>query len=206
MSIRKACLSLSLGSILWLSPATALAQGKGDVEVFFGITHVRLDYAGELAASGEDRLDLWGVHADLTFYFSDHLGVTLDASFPRRGIDVVVPTEVGDLAATVEFSQATYLAGPRYRFTVGKKFTPSVQAMIGFTNGSVGTVTIEQLEVPIYLGLDESGFAAAADLNLDFSLGETFTLRLLQAGILYTGYGDGSQTSPRFAIGIVGRF
>lgn len=191
---------------LLLLPQQAVAQGKGDVEVFFGVNHLPLALDGVQQATGESRLKLWGVHGDIAFYLSDNFGIVLDGSFPRQDLDIAVPTIEGDLLATVDFSQATYMVGPRLRFNRAGALTPSVQALLGFAKGSVGTVQIEGVDVPILVDLDDSSFAASAAANLDLRLGDSFALRLLQAGVLLTGYGDGSQTSLRLSAGLVGRF
>lgn len=197
---------LLLSALLAVVPTQAFAQGKGDVEVFFGINYLPFALEGVEAIAGDSTLNMWGIHGDVTFYLGDHFGVMIEGSFPRKDVDLTLPTPAGDVMATVEISQATYMAGPRYRFSTDAAFRPSIQALIGFSSGSLGATQIEGLGVPIFLDLDDSSFAASAAANFDLRLGDSFALRLLQAGVLFTGYGDSSQTSLRLSAGLVGRF
>lgn len=193
--------------VLFLAaPDHALAQGANGVEVFFGVNYVGLGLDGLADYTGESTLNMVGVHGDITFYLNDSLGLVLEGSFPREDLEVTVPSIEGGTTATVEFNQATYLAGPRYRFNAGGTVTPSFQGLIGFTDGSVSTVTVEGVEVPVLVNLNDSSFAAAFAATLDLRIGSTLAVRLLQAGVLFTGYGDQSQTSLRLSAGIVGRF
>jgi len=187
-------------------PTPAHAQAKGDVDVFFGVDYFGLKIDGLQPLTGDDKLDMLGVHADVAFYLSDMFGIVLDASFPRKTLDVRLPGPEGEIALSMDFTQATYMAGPRLRFNPAGTVSPSIQGLVGWYNGSLGKVSLEGTDSAVLLGLDQSGFAASVGANLDIRLGQSFALRLPQASLVFTGYGDGSQTSLRLSGGIVGRF
>lgn len=190
----------------FLAPGVALAQGKGGVEVFFGINYLDLKIEGLERLARYDSLDTIGIHGEIAFYLTDSFGLVLDASFPRKTLEVTVPAGGQEVAASVDFTQASYLVGSRFRFNPGGVLTPSIQGLVGWYSGSVGTSTEQAFDGPVLLGLEESGWAASVGATLDIRLGDSFALRLPQVGVLFTGYGDGYPASLRLSVGIVGRF
>lgn len=204
--MRRAGLGAILIVVCLLWPAGAEAQGKGDVEIFFGAHLLRPSFDGLDPVAEETTLDMWGIHGDITFYLSDTFGIVLDGSFPRTDIDLAIPIEDGQVSATVDFSQATYMVGPRARFNAGGAIMPSVQALVGWSGGSIGRTQIEGVDVPVFVDLGDSSFAFGAGASVDVRLGTSFALRLIQASVIITSFGDDTQTTPRFSAGIVGRF
>lgn len=188
-----------------LAPGQAWAQDKGDVEVFFGVQWFRPSFDDLEPLTGDTGLDMWGIHGDIAFYLGDMLGIVLEGSFPRTDIDLTIP--VGDgIGATIDYSQATYLIGPRLRFNREGTVTPSIQAMIGWSSGSIGRTEIEGVDVPVLIDLGDNSFAFGAGANLDLRLGSSFALRLVQASVVMTSFANDSQANLRLAAGIVGRF
>jgi hypothetical protein len=183
----------------------AAAQGKGDVEVFLGAHLFRPTFDGLESIAEDSTLDMWGIQGDIAFYLNETLGIVLEGSFPQKDIELTIPVG-GGVGATIDYSQATYLVGPRARFNAGGAITPSVQALIGWSTGSVGRTQIEGIDVPVLIALGDSSFAFGAGANLDVRLGNTFALRLIQASVILTSFGDDSQATARFSAGLIGRF
>jgi hypothetical protein len=195
-----------LFAFVLLVPGAALAQAKGDVEIFFGVNYLSPSFEGLEAIAPDKSLDMWGIHGDVTYYLTDSLGIVLDGSFPRTELDLSIPLDGAAVPVTVDYSQATYMAGPRMRFNAGGAITPSIQGLIGWSSGSIGQLNLEGVDVPVLVNLGENSFAASVGANLDVRLGSSFALRLLQASLVFTSFGDTSQTTGRFSAGLVGRF
>ncbi len=185
-----------------LAPSPALAQGEGDVEVFAGGSFFNLNLPLDQNVSDNENLKMFGIHGSLTIYMSDKLGIVLDGFFPRG--DTTIPSAVGNL--TFRLSQSTYLGGVQYRFSSRTKSRASLQVMLGWHTGTISSVQIAGIDQPFLVGLGESGVAAAVGVNFDMDLGSSFALRLLHAGMVWTGYQGATQASPRVSIGLVRRF
>jgi len=199
---KRAVIGAVVSACLWSWPAIVTAQAKGDVEVFLGPDYLSLDLpAGGQTLNG-DRLGMWGLHGAITYYFDSRWGIVVEGSFPQGDLEFRLPFSV----AKVQLDQSMYLGGIQYRFNNGSRWRPSAQAMIGWFNGSLGRLSVEGVDQEFLVGLDDSGFAFGGGGNLDLRLGTSFALRLLHAGLVWTSYGNGTQTNPRLSFGIVGRF
>ena len=188
-------------SALFLVPGEALAQ-RGELKVFFGFGFVGVGIEqGSDVTFEKDRLNTWGIHGDLAYGLSDNVDLVLDGSWPNGSVRFQSTL----LSGEIDVNQAIYLAGPRFTFGSGK-LRPSIQGLAGLAISSADRVQLDAVDQPIAAGLNETSFAGAVDLNLDFSVSNSVAIRLIQAGVVFSKLGGKSQASPRLSAGAVVSF
>ncbi len=154
------------------------------------------------------RVNEYSWNAGVTRYYSERLGVSLDArgiygtAFiePQEGI--LPPITAGITNPAI--SQYAVMIGPSYRFYMQPKYSISARVMGGFalgdftgdTNGN-GTLGV--------LYPDGYTFAANASIIVEYNISPNLGFRLAPEYTL-TGFGSSSQNSLGYTLGLVYRF
>lgn len=190
---------LAISILVFSAIASAQMEQKPlvvpNTEIFFGYAFQRADTAGSneiLNLVNVNSTTLNGIAFELSHYFHGNLGVTIDVAHGWN--NAVDPTGI-------KYKRTNYLAGPSYRLHRWAFLTPSVHALAGVDHDDftipTSATTYDQTDV---------GFAALAGATFDGNLSSHLAVRLAQVDYLYTHHYGTSQSSFRYAGGVVVRF
>jgi hypothetical protein len=182
--------------------AAAIHDAYGHLyEVFAGEGYLRFRLPSPL-----QRVNEYSWDAGLTRYYSERLGVSLDA----RGIygtAFIEPIENPSFSYITKpaISQYAVMIGPSYRFYMQPRFSISGRVMGGFALGDFtgdtnGDGTLGGLLYP-----DGYTFAANASIIAEYNISPNLGFRLAPDYTL-TGFGSTTQNSLGYTLGIVYRF
>jgi hypothetical protein len=168
-------------------------------------TYVNLGYQRFRPGTYLQRVTFYAWDTGLTRYYSERLGVNLEA----RGYFGTAFTGVQGFSTggftRPRISQYNVMGGPTYRFYVQPKYAISGRAQAGWAlgnfSGDTGPFT------PAELGLypDASTFVGNVAVIGDYNISPTLALRLA-GDYSFTRFGSMMQESPGFTIGFVYRF
>jgi hypothetical protein len=148
------------------------------------------------------RLTFYAWDTGLTRFYSERLGVTLDArgnyGYAYVGLN---PSNITRPA----ISQYDVMAGPTYRFYLQPKYSISGRVMAGYSLGNFTGDTNGEGTLGGLLYKDGSTFAATGAVLGEYNLTPNVGLRLAPEYFV-TGYGSTTQYSRGFSGGIVYRF
>src|SRR5271170_401669 len=169
----------------------ALAQSGSRVEVGLDYNYVR----SNLPAGGCGCFGMNGGSAWMAFNFSHSLGI----------VGEIASQDASNISGTgADLTLTSFLAGPRYRRTLARRFGPFVQALLGGAHAG-GSLA------PGSSGLPGSAnaFAMIAGGGLDIGLTRHIALRAFEADYYLTRFDNGvndHQNNLRIAAGVIIRF
>lgn len=137
--------------------------------------------------------NLNGFAFEFSHYLHSKFGFTVDVS---RGSNKAVDS------TGIKYVRTSYLAGPTYRLNQVGFFTPSVHVLGGVDHDDFSVPTT----LPSTFEQKDLDFAALAGVTLDGNLSRHLAVRLAQVDYLYTHHYGTSQSSFRYAGGVVLRF
>ena len=174
-----------------ITPPSAHAQSASRMDV--GLDY---NYVWSNAPPGEcGCFSLNGGNVWAAFNFKRSLGIVAE----------LASQHASDVAGTsADLTLTSYLAGPRYRWTGSRHFTPFAQLLVGGAHAS-------GMLAPGSSGLAGSAnaFAMIAGSGLDIGLTRHIAVRALEADYYLTRFNNGvndRQNNLRLAAGIVIRF
>ena len=185
-----AYLLLSLGFTA-IAARPALAQRGSLVDVGVDYNYVRAN----LPAGGCGCFGLNGGSAWVAFNFSRSLGI----------VGEIASQDASNISSSgADLTLTSFLAGPRYRRTVARRFAPFVQALLGGVHAG-GSLA------PSSSGLPGSAnaFAMIAGGGLDVGFTRHIALRAFEADYYLTRFDNGvndHQNNLRIAAGVIIRF
>ncbi len=148
----------------------------------------------EPADVNKSSTNLNGFAFEFSHYMRHNFGYTVDFS---RGSNSYV-----DNTGT-KYVRSTYMAGPTYRLHNFLFLSPSVHALAGIDHDDF---TVPNSSVGGVVDLRDTDFAAAAGVAFDGNLSHHVSLRIAQLDYVYTHNYGTSQSSFRYAGGLVVRF
>lgn len=188
--------------------ALALAQMEPkplvvpNTELFFGYA---FQHAG---TSGSNLVKINGVNTDLVDVSSTNLnGFAIEFSHYLHSkfgytIDVYRGSNKSVDRTGIKYVRTSFMAGPTYRLNQMGFFTPSVHLLGGVDHDDFSVPTT----LPSTFDQKDLDFAALAGVTLDGNLSRRLAVRLAQVDYLYTHHYGTSQSSFRYAGGVVLRF
>jgi outer membrane immunogenic protein len=187
MSLRPSSLRRALSALLlagcapWAAAQVVTSRHEAAVDY----SYVRGD------AAGGDGLNLYGGDVSLAFAVGGpfalvaEVGANRAGSVSGTGLDVTI---------------FTFMAGPRFSLSPGRKLQPSLQFLLGAARASGSAFSS--------IG-SKTGFSMAPGLRLDYVLSSGFSLRLFEADYRYSTYQqdeNNREKSVRLGSGIVIHF
>ena len=165
-------------------------------------SYLTMGYMRFVPGPNKQRLSFYAWNAGLTRYFSERLGVSLDA----RGNYGTAFVGLNQFNLTrPAISQYDVMLGPSYRFYVQPKFSIAVRGLAGFSIGNFSGDTNGIPPPTLGLYPDATTFAASGSVVGEYNISPAFALRLAPEYFL-TGYGGTLQASRGATIGFVYRF
>lgn len=168
-------------------------------------TFVQMGYMRFQPGPDLQRLTYYAWNVGFTRYYSERLGVNLDAR-GNFGEAYVGLNEFSQGAFTrPRISQYDVLLGPTYRFYMQPKYSIAGRAEAGWALGNFSGDT--NGIPPTYLGLypDGNTFAASVSVVGEYNISPSVALRLAPE-YFFTGFGSTVQASRGFTTGVVYRF
>jgi hypothetical protein len=178
-------------------------QGRG--EAFGGFSYLWADTGDP---GFEDGANGPGFLGEIAVFANDWFGVGAEVGLNAGDVDVpviqVFPTP------DVDFTQWTFLVGPRFRLVTGDRSRFGAQAMVGLARADID-VEFDPAVLPIIDEIDltvagfddpETAFGASFGVHFDLDVGERLVWRVVQPDLLITTYGDDTQTHVRVASGL----
>ena len=151
------------------------------------------------------RLTFYAWNVGVTRYYSERLGVNLDAR-GYFGDAYVGVTQYSQGAFTrYKISQYDVMLGPTYRFYMQPKYSISGRAQAGWSMGNFSGDTNGVPPKTLGLYPDGNTYSASVAVVGDYNISPTFAVRVAPEYFL-TGFGSTVQASPGFTIGLVYRF
>ena len=156
------------------------------------------------------RLSFYAWNVGLTRYYSERLGISLDA----RGNYGTAFVGLNSYNLTrPAISQYDVMLGPSYRFYVQPKFSIALRGLAGMslgnftgdTNGDGSLCPVAPASGPCLLYPDATTFAASGSVIGEYNIAPNFALRLAPE-YFFTGFGSTLQASRGATIGFVYRF
>jgi peptidoglycan-associated lipoprotein len=174
-----------------LTPSSAHAQSASRMDVGIDYNYVW----SNAPPGGCGCFSLNGGNVWAAFNFKRSLGIVGELASQHASN---VPGADADLTLT------SYLAGPRYRWTGARHFTPFAQVLVGGVHAS-GVLAPGSSG----LGGSANAFGMIAGSGLDISITRHMAVRALEADYFLTRFNNGvndHQNNLRLAAGIVIRF
>ena len=171
-------------------------------------TYLNMGYMRFVPGPSRQRVSFYAWNTGITRYYSERLGVSLDA----RGYYGTAFVGLNQFNLTrPAISQYDVMLGPSYRFYVQPKFSIAVRGLAGVsignftgdTNGLGSICTNGSSSCLLYP--DATTFAASGSVVGEYNVAPNFALRLAPEYVL-TGYGSTMQASRGFTIGFVYRY
>jgi hypothetical protein len=165
-------------------------------------TYLTMGYMRFVPGPSKQRLTFYAWDTGLTRYYSERLGVSLDA----RGYygTAFVGLNHSNLTRPA-ISQYDVMLGPTYRFYVLPKFSLAVRGLAGVSLGNFSGDTNGLGGTTLGLYPDATTFAATGSVVGEYNVAPGFALRLAPEYVM-TGYGSTTQASRGFTIGFVYRY
>ena len=171
-------------------------------------TYLNMGYMRFVPGPSRQRLSFYAWNTGITRYYSERLGVSLDA----RGYYGTAFVGLNRFNLTrPAISQYDVMLGPSYRFYEQPKFSIAVRGLAGvsignFTGDTNGLGSIcPNGSSSCLLYPDATTFAASGSVVGEYNVAPNFALRLAPEYVV-TGYGSTMQASRGFTIGFVYRF
>lgn len=170
-------------------------------EAYLGMGYLRFQPGASL-----QRTTFYGWNTGLARYFSERLGVDVDA----RGYYGIAYTglQQGNTNASntrPKISEYNVLAGPTYRFYIHPKYSVSGRVLGGFALGNFSGDTNGFGSTHFGIWPDTTTYAAAGSLIGQYNWSPGLSVRLAGEDLL-TGFGSTTQNSLGFTAGFVYRF
>lgn len=187
-------------------PTAAWAQDQPRAEAFGSFSYLVGDTGDP---EFEDYVEGIGFLGEFGFFLNDWLGVGAEVGLNAGDLDVPVVILVFP-PPDYDFTQWTFLFGPRLRLVTGDRSRFGAQAMFGVAQADVD-VEYDPEVLPI---INEPGntipafddpdtaFGASFGVHFDLDIGERLVWRVAQPDVLLTTYGDDTQTQFRIASGL----
>jgi len=166
-------LTILLGLFLALPFAVRAQDSKFELFGGYSYTHV--------SDSSGATFNFNGGAADVGFFPVKWIGAVAEFNYAESN-----GYNFGGEFFTAPTHSLTYAGGPRVRFSVGR-VTPYVQVLFGAVHRSNLETGEEEIAAP------QTTFGYSVGGGLDFKLAHHFSVRLVQASYLHTGF-----TSPNF--------
>jgi hypothetical protein len=182
--------------------AAAIHDAYGHLyDIYAGEGYMRFRLPSPLMRVNEN---MW--NAGVTRYYSERLGVTLDA----RGIygtAFIEPVEDPNFNYITKpaISQYAVMIGPTYRFYMQPRYSISGRVMGGVALGDFTGDTNGNGDLGGLLYPDGATFAANASIIGEYNLSPNLGFRLAPEYTL-TGFGSSTQNSLGYTLGLVYRF
>jgi hypothetical protein len=178
------------------------AQAIKDVYTRLYDVNTGMGYLRFVPGPGLQRVTMYAWDANVTRFYSERLGMTLDG----RGYYGTTFVGLNQFGLTKP-SIATYAAmgGPIYRFYLQPRYALSVRGMAGFMQGNFSGDTNGFGSQALGLYPDGGTFAVSASLLAEYNVSPTLSLRLAPEYFL-SGFGSTTQNSLGFTGGFVFRF
>jgi hypothetical protein len=171
-------------------------------EVNTGMGYLRFVPGPGLNGKPLQRVTMYAWDANVTRFYGERLGVTLD------GRGYYGTAFVGDNTSTITRpSIATYAAmgGPTYRFFLEPRYALSGRVMAGYMQGNFSGDTSGFGGKALGLYGDGGTYAASASFLAEYNVSPNISLRLAPEYFL-SGFGSTTQNSVGFTGGFVFRF
>ena len=178
-------------------------------------SYVNLGYLRFTPGQNQQRTTMYAWDTGLTRYYSERLGVNLEARGYYGQAYVGVHEETQGAFTRPRVSQYDVMLGPTYRFYMQPKYSISGRAEAGWalgnftgdTNGEGSLCNNGPNASPsaCLLWPDGNTFAASVAIVGDYNITPTVALRLAPE-YFFTGFGSTVQASRGFTIGMAYRF
>jgi len=145
----------------------------------------------------------WDVGA--TRYFSQKLGVTVDARGNYGTVYLKPSQDLGTNISHPGVSEYTWMGGPTYRFILHPKYSISGRVMAGAALGNFSSDTSGFGATTFHIWPDGVGAAASVSAPVEYNFSPTIGLRLAPEYLL-TSFGSTIQNSLGFTGGVVVRW
>jgi hypothetical protein len=187
-------------------PGNVVAQespgGINNVRLFGGFSYLDFSVPGD-GQVAETSEDLFGVQGNVTYYFTNRVGLTVDGAFNTGSI---LPDAAPASITSADLTQTSLLFGPRVVLSSSRALTVEAFGAIGWAIGSIDVRGVSENDLPVFERLDDTVFAASFGASFDAMFGAgNWGVRVAQLEILVASY-DETVTSFRYSGGIVGRF
>jgi len=162
--------------IMWILPFTVQAQERGEISVFGGYSHLWADVSAN-----------HGWIASLAGNIARHMALVADFSGQHSSMSYAyygVQTEA-------QYRSYSFLFGPRYVRTIGKRWTPFAHALVGLKRDtSEGWYSFGSTPVSYGPSSNYIFLPLALGGGIDIRLGDRVSVRALQLdGVGMTEYG-----------------
>jgi len=149
------------------------------------------------------RTTFYAWNVDFTRFYSDRLGVTLNArgNYGTTFVGVNHPYNV----TKPSISMYNFMGGPQYRFYMQPKFAISGRATAGLAYGHFSGDTNGFGSTTLGMWPDGNTFAASVEVMGEYNVSPDLALRLAPE-YFFTGFGSEFQGSRGFTGGFVYRF
>lgn len=170
-------------------------------------TYMQMGYLRFKPGPDLQRLTFYSWDTGLTRYYSERLGVNLEA----RGYFGTAFVGLNPYGLTrPAISQYDVMLGPTYRFYMQPKYSISGRAQAGWSHGNFTGDTNGLGSIPngsggTLLYPDGNTFAASVAILGEYNITPTIALRVAPE-YFFTGYGSSLQASRGFTLGLVYRF
>jgi len=148
------------------------------------------------------RTTFWAWNVDFARYYSDRLGVNLNAR-GNYGTTFVNLNQINNTKPAI--SMYNFMIGPQYRFYMQPKWAVSGRAMAGLAHGHFSGDTNGAGSETLGMWPDGNTFAASVAVTGEYNVSPDFALRLAPE-YFFTGFGSEFQGSRGFTAGFVYRF
>ena len=166
-------------------------------EVQLGMGYMRFTPGKDL-----QRTTFYAWNVDFTRFYSDRLGVTLNAR-GNYGTTFVYLNPYNVTKPSI--SMYNFMAGPQYRFYMQPKWAVSGRAMAGLAHGHFSGDTNGYGSTTVGMWPDSNTFAASVEVMGEYNVSPSLALRLAPE-YFFTGFGSEFQASRGFKGGFVYRF
>jgi hypothetical protein len=172
-----------LAAIL-LTPFFSMAADAPKAELFGGYSYFR--------ANEGFTLNLNGWNASIAGNLNRWLGVVADFSGHYSGESArsfLIPDKA-------DLNSHAFLFGPRFSYRGHDRITPFAHTLLGVSHARASALG---------LSVKDTAFSTAIGGGIDWKLGNSFSLRALQADWVMTRFGGESQNHARLSFGVVFR-
>jgi hypothetical protein len=170
-------------------------------EAYTGMGYLRFTPGATL-----QRTTFYGWNTGLTRYFSERLGVNMDArGYYGIAYTGEIPGVTNANNTRPKISEYNVLLGPTYRFYIQPKYSLSGRVLGGFALGNFSSDTNGEGSTTFHIWPDATTFAAAGSIVGQYNLTPGLSFRLTGEDFV-TGFGSSIQNSVGFTGGMVYRF
>jgi hypothetical protein len=182
---------IRLLTYLMLIPASgAMAQDRGQVSLFGGYSYSTDVFHSKNGWDASIAANVWkhfAIVADISGYYASYVPVTYSFSPTASTQD-----------SRIKYRDYSFMFGPRYLQTPGKKWTPFAHVLFGAYRGD------RNVSGPIWNDADSGSFSAlAVGGGLDVALNNRISLRAVQVDYFHLGNNGPWGRFGRVAFGVV---